>query len=257
MNPQGFRKSGLAIVGRVEDNIREALESGVAPMARVLTRAVRASVRDLRDEWRGQARDNFGRVARRYVPQAARGQNLVKAVRETTYPQNADSLGPAGLVHINSRLAEVFGAATIISAASGRWLAIPTEEAFKRGYVRAPVERGAFGRFQEGSLRRQARPDLARRALGALGVKLRFVQTEPGQAFLGIDADDADDLGLRNARRRVGPKGARRRTRFVPLFVLVKQVTLRQRFDFDRSIEQASDRLTSVVRWVAEGGAAR
>lgn len=248
--PQGYRIRNSLLLGQIGDNLAADLEQQTDELAGRVTDAVHTRGRQLRDRYRAQAKANFSRIPRGWVPRGARGQNLEKAVQDRRYPSSRKTLGPASLVFIPWRLASVFAAATFINPLGPGFLWIPTEEAFKRGYVRAEVNRGGGGKFDQGNLQRMSRPDLARRALGAAGVALRYVRVSPDEALMGIDADDADDLGMRAARKRVGPKGQRRRTRFVPLFVGVKNVMLRQRFDFDGPLDQAERDLGSDLRGI-------
>ncbi len=252
----GYRIRDALLVGSIGGNLAGYLKeiSGEGrDLAIAITKATHARGRELRDALRAQVRTNFSRVPSSWRPKDARGQNLEKAVRHRTYPSSRATLGPASLVFIPWRLAEMWTGATTIRAAGGKWLAIPTKEAFRRGYATAEESRGARGKFEGGSRARASRIDRAIRSFGAGGVKLRFVKTGPDTAIIGIDAEDAAELGIKGARKRVGAKGVRRRTRLVPLFLLVRQVTLRQRLTIEPLAETAMQNLYSDIEVATRG----
>ncbi len=252
----GYRIRDALLVGEIGGNLSAYLKEFAGEgrdLAIAITKATHARGRELRDALRAQVRANFSRTPTSWRMGSARGQNLEKAVRHRTYPSSRATLGPASLVYIPWRLAEMFTGATTISAAGGKWLAIPTQEAVKRGFAAAEENRGARGKFDVGSRSRMSRIDKAIRWFGEDGVRLHFVRTGPNRAIIGIDADDAATLNVKGARKRVGPKGARRRTRLVPLFILVRQVTLRQRLDIDALAEAAMGNLHSDIAAIENG----
>jgi len=218
-------------LARILDEERDALA------VEFRTKVNRAGL-GLRDALRGQVRAVFRptpRVVRRLF-----GQNLEKTIRSRTYPERttARTLGPATLVystfrHLNSHIEGV-----TIRALGGTWLAIPTQEAEARGWVRAEEARDSAGRFARGSRAKRSRIDLALRALGSAGAQIRYAPIAGGRMVLmGIEASVGRDLGYRD-RYRTRAGGTKRR-RFIPLFILVKQVTLRPRFDPSPAAEKA------------------
>ena len=91
---------------------------------------------------------------------------------------------------------------------------------------------------------RQARIDLALRALVSSSAKIRYAPVAGGRMVLmGIEASAGRDLGYRD-RYRTRAGGTKRR-RFIPLFILVRQVTLRPRFDPSSPAEKAQAALLS------------
>ncbi len=174
--------------------------------ARAVTSAFHASAQDLKRRWR------------REVTDAGMGRRLANTIRSQAWPGGSDSMNAALMVW--SKAPHIVGAheqGKVIRAASGLWLAIPLPAAGK----------ARFGR-------RITPHEFEKRT----GLELRMVYRPGGTAMLVTDAH-----GSRVSRRgRVTRRGTKRlksqvQGPSVPVFVLVPQVRLRKRFDFEVHVD--------------------
>lgn len=188
---------------------------------RAVTLAMRGAQQDLKSRWREQ------------VTEAGLGRRLANSIRGESYPKGTDSLDAAALVWTNApKLVGAFETGPVIRSKDGFWLAIPLPAA-------------GLGRFG----RKMTPLEWERRH----GMPLRFVYRRGKPALLV-----ADDARLTKRAREARQKRGRRRkdgvltgAQTVPIFVLVPQVKLRKRLDFQRDVDVVSARLVDRIaaRW--------
>lgn len=182
-------------------------------------KAVSAAMREagtkLKSAWRGQ------------ITQAGLGRRLANSIRSQTYPKAGESLGAAALVW--SKAPEIIRAhdrGPLIRSKNGFWLAIPTAAAGKG-------RKG--GRITPGEWERRR------------GLRLRFVYRRSGPSLL-VAEGRLDTKGRAVASRSKTGRG--RVT--APIFLLVPQVKLPKRLDFDRDAARALDSVPGLIvaNWV-------
>ena len=221
------------ITAAVRGNLRAAMEAEIRDTARAMRRAVERAGREVQGELRAQARSASFRD---------NGRALANSWRLSVYPKPGaapTTLRPAAVVWSNApKLARAFDEGAVINAKGGRYLAFPT------GYNATGGRRNASSR---GGLR--VTPEQMRAAR-----KEAFVirSSTPGVMLWCLRVRGASGIGVRGRARRgrlrlfVGPnaevltgrrKGQRQRAReilsqgFVPMFFLMRRVTLRKRLD--------------------------
>jgi hypothetical protein len=169
-------------------------------------------------------------LLRAQIRSAGLGNRLANTIRHDPKPRKGFSYTPAGLVYASAQeIVSAFAYGAVIRAKRGTWLAIPTPEA----------GRGTNGRVMTPE-------EWERRA----GRKLRFVHNRKrGTAFLV-----ADDLRISKRTGVAKSKGGRRRkdgilsgSQTVPIFLLVRQVSLRKRLDVEGALRQVQAMLPSLI----------
>lgn len=185
----------MRLVATVSADIADALAREKERLASVTTAAVNRAAVGLRDGIRDQMRSSFT------------GDRLPRAVRARTYPEGRRSVGAAGLVWIAVPWINAHIEGAVITADTGRYLAIPLPEAEARGYDRQAEDRSTMGRFAKGSGGGNAMVAAAVRDFG----KLSFIPTAGG----GV-------LVARQGRQQI------------PLFALRRMVRLPARLDIAR-----------------------
>ena len=182
---------------------------------KAVSAAMREAGADLKSAWRGQ------------ITQAGLGRRLANSIRSQTYPKAGESLKAAALVW--SKAPEIVGAhdtGPLIRSKDGFWLAIPTAAAGKslRG-----------GRITPGEWERRT------------GLRLRFIYRRSGPSLL-VAEGRLDTKGRAVASRSKTGRG--RVT--APIFLLVPQVKLPKRLDFDRDAARALDSVPGLIvaNWV-------
>lgn len=169
-------------------------------------------------------------LLRAQIRSAGLGNRLANTIRHEPKPRKGFSYTPAGLVYANAAaIVSAFAYGAVIRAKHGTWLAIPTPQAGKgtNGKKMTPAE-------------------WERRT----GRTLRFVHNRRrGTAFLV-----ADDLRISKVSGLARAKGGRRRkdgilsgAQTIPIFLLVRQVTLRKRLNVDSAVRQVQAMLPSLV----------
>lgn len=156
--------------------------------------------------WRGQ------------ISGAGLGTRLSNTIRVNVYPKGAASLNAAALIYTKApKLIGVFERGVTIKSLSGFWLAIPLPAAGK----------GAGGkRLTPGEWERRR------------GVRLRFVYRRTGASLLVADGrQNSQGLGVKSGSKT----GLKRAT--VPIFALVRQVTLRKRLSLYPAAERIAGSL--------------
>jgi hypothetical protein len=205
-----------------------------ATLARSIQADMQAELRDLeravgtgtRDAGRGLRTE-----LRRQVGSAGLGQRLANSWRDKHYPNQ--KLDAASLVYTKApQIIRAFDEGAVIRSKRGRFLAIPTENAPRKGTDGKRISPSTFPEHRFGPL--------------------RFVARQSGPSLLVVD-------GLRASfRRRTGElRGFRRATDRAPrsgqglttvvMFLLVPQVKLRKRLDVARAAEQWSGQLPALI----------
>jgi hypothetical protein len=205
-----------------------------AAIARSLQADMQAELRDIeravvsgtRDAGRGLRTE-----LRRQVTSAGLGQRLANSWRDRHYPNR--KLDSASLVYTKApQIIRAFDESTVIRSRRGRFLAIPTENAPRKGTDGRRISPSTFPEHRFGPL--------------------RFVPRPSGPSLLVVD-------GLRASfsRKSGGLRGFRRATdrarrsgqglATVVMFLLVSQVKLRNRLDVARAAERWSGQLPSLI----------
>jgi hypothetical protein len=218
------------LTAAVRGDLRAAMEAEVRDAARAMRRGVERAGREVQAELRTQARS---------AGFSDRGRAVANAWRLSLYPPPAvapRTLRPAALVWTNApKLVDAFDRGIPIVARGGRYLAFPTP------YNAAGGRRGASAR---GGLRvTPAQMQAARREAFVIRSK-----SNPSVRLWCLRVRAASGIARRSRRLRlfVGPnaeiltgrrRGQQQRARevlaqgFVPMFFLLRQVSLRKRLD--------------------------
>ena len=184
---------------------------------RAVKRAAVSTGRDLKNEWRGQ------------IVSAGLGRRLANSIREETFPRGRDSFGAATFIWSNApKIISAHDRGITIRSSDGFYLAIPTEAA-------GASLRGGRITPKEWERRR--------------GLRLHFVFRRGAPSLLVAE-------GRLNSKGRAvesRSKTGRGRTT-VPIFVLVRQVSLRKRLDLNRATVNAEAALPGriVDQWVSD-----
>ena len=213
---------------------------------RVVLREVQNDASDALREGVGLATGRLQGDLRTQTRAAGLGEGLAKAWQAELYPRRASTktLHPAGLVYSKAVvLHDAFIGGATITARRGRYLVIPTREAEAMGFATTTEGRGgkyiAFNR-----LRRAAR---YRTAIDKLGREnIRDIPLPNGRRLIVYRVPQGRGKGrvFRGPRlTRVGFK----RGQDVPLFILVPQVRLAPRLDFDAAVAHAENVLIRAV----------
>lgn len=209
---------GLALT--VAGDYGARLDKGLAALSDATRRGVGAASTKLQADLRSQ------------VQAAGLGIALANAWRFNLYPAaGTKTLHPAGLVFSKSAvLHDVFVQGATITAAGGRFLAIPTAEAKGLGFATTNTGRKG-GTAPGGQLRHASQVAVAIAKLGDKNIRV---------------------VDLKNGRKLmlyVPPgKGHRKGEGAVPLFILVPQVRLRSRIDLAGARGRAQANLTAELK---------
>lgn len=220
----------------IGDDLVRITREEVAKLRRPVTDALNRRGRALRDDLRQEVRSKLGnstrimaKVLKAETGFKGLGQNVEKVIQQRMYPTSKASLRAATYIYSPWPVLEVHEQGAIINARNGRWLAIPTDEAVKRGFGTNRVVRNARGQFGQGNL---ARASQVEKAIATFGKALRFLHVYGRSvAVLALDPAVAKAKGIRGRKTYTDAKGKRRRGLIV-LFVLVRQVGLRARLQF-------------------------
>jgi Family of unknown function (DUF6441) len=203
--------------------ITRSLEASMQAELRDLERAVATGTRD--------AGRGLKTELRRQVASAGLGQRLANSWRDRHYPNR--KLDAASLVYTKApQIIRAFDEGALIRSKRGRFLAIPTENAPRKGTDGKRVSPSTFPEHRFGPL--------------------RFVPRSSGPSLLVVDGLQASVSrktgGLRGFRRatdRVRQSGAGLTT--VVMFLLVPQVKLPKRLDVTRAAERWSAQLPALI----------
>ncbi|MCT4334294.1 DUF6441 family protein [Paracoccus sp. YLB-12] len=194
----------------IDPDLVAMMQAEIKAGEKAVTGAMREAGAGLKTAWRGQ------------ITGAGLGRRLANSIRNATYPKAGESLNATALVW--SKAPVIIGAhnaGPLIRSRDGFWLAIPTEAAGKslRG-----------GRITPGEWERRT------------GLRLRFVYRRRGPSLLVAE-------GRLNTKGRVvasRSKTGRGRTT-VPIFLLVRQVTLHKRLYLLNDINSSVAKITRII----------
>jgi len=207
-------------------------------LAATITRSIQADMqaelRDLEREAATGTRDagcGLKTKLRRQVTGAGLGQRLARTWRDRHYDNRG--LDAASLVYTKApQIIRAFDEGAVVRAKRGRFLAIPTENAPRRGVGGRRISPSTFPEHRFGPL--------------------RFVPRPSGPSLLVVDGVRAsfsrktgELRGFRRASDRARRTGAGLTT--VVMFVLVPQVKLPKRLNVARAAERWSGRLPGLV----------
>jgi hypothetical protein len=205
-----------------------------ATIARSLQADMQAELRDVeRAVTSGTREAGRGLKAelRRQVGSAGLGQRLANSWRDRHYPNQ--KLDAASLVYTKaSQVIRAFDEGALIRSRRGRFLAIPTENAPRKGTDGKRISPSTFPEHRFGPL--------------------RFVPRQSGPSFLVADGlrasfsrKSGELRGFRRATDRARRSGQGLTT--VVMFLLVPQVKLRKRLDVARAAEHWSRQLPALI----------
>jgi hypothetical protein len=203
--------------------IARSFQAGMQAELRAIENAVASGTKD--------AGRGLKTGLRRQVASAGLGQRLANSWRDKHYPN--EKLDAASLVYSKApAIIRTFDEGALIRARRGRFLAIPTENAPRRGTDRRRITPSNFPEQRFGPL--------------------RLVQRRNGPSLLVVDSVRAsfsrktgDLRGFRKASDRARRAGNALTT--VVMFVLVPQVKLEKRLDVGREAERWSSQLAVLI----------
>jgi Family of unknown function (DUF6441) len=206
----------------------------VATIARSLQADMQAELRDIERAVASGTREagrGLRTELRRQVTSAGLGQRLANSWRDRHYPNQ--QLDAASLVYTKApQIIRAFDEGAVVRSKQGRFLAIPTENAPRRGTNGKRISPSTFPDHRFGPLRFVPRPN---------GPSLLVVD--------GLHASFSRQTGeLRGFRRAT--ESARRGSQglaTVVMFLLVPQVKLRKRLDVTRAAERWSAQLPALI----------
>jgi hypothetical protein len=205
-----------ATIGR---SLQAEMQGELRDIERAVTTGTREAGRGLRTE------------LRRQVGSAGLGQRLANSWRDKHYPNG--KLDAASLVYTKApQIIRAFDEGTVIRSRRGRFLAIPTENAPRKGTDGRRISPSTFPEHRFGPL--------------------RFVPRLNGPSFLVADGlraslsrKSGELRGFRRATDRARRSGQGLTT--VVMFLLVPQVKLRKRLDVARAAERWSAQLPALI----------
>jgi hypothetical protein len=200
-----------------------SLQAEMQAELRDIERAVAAGTRD--------AGRGLRTELRRQVTSAGLGQRLANSWRDKHYPNQR--LDAASLVYTKApQIIRAFDEGAVIRSKRGRFLAIPTENAPRKGTDGRRIKPSTFPEHRFGPL--------------------RFVPRASGPSLLVVDGVRAsfsrqtgELRGFRRATDRARRSGQGLTT--VVMFLLVPQVKLRKRLDVARAAERWSGQLPALI----------
>jgi hypothetical protein len=203
--------------------VARSLQAGMQAELRDIERAVATGTRD--------AGRGLKTELRRQVTSAGLGQRLANSWRDKHYPNQ--KLDAASLVYTKApQIVRAFDQGAVIRSKRGRFLAIPTENAPRKGTDGKRITPRTFPEHRFGPL--------------------RFVPRSSGPSLLAVDGLRASYSrqtrqlrGFRRATDRARRSGQGLTT--VVMFLLVPQVKLRKRLDVARAAERWSGQLPALI----------
>jgi hypothetical protein len=203
--------------------IARSLQADMQGELRDIERAVATGTRD--------AGRGLKTELRRQVASAGLGQRLANSWRERHYPNQ--KLDAASLVYTKApQIIRVFDEGAVIRSKRGRFLAIPTENAPRKGTDGRRIGPSTFPEHRFGPL--------------------RFVPRSSGPSLLvvdGVRASFSRKTGELRGFRRVTDRALRsgQGLTTVVMFLLVPQVKLRKRLNVARAAERWSGQLPALI----------
>ena len=203
-------------------------------IARSLQADMQAQLRDLERAVTGgtkEAGQGLKTELRRQVASAGLGQRLANSWRDRHYPNR--KLDAASLVYTKApQIVRAFDEGVLIRSRRGRFLAIPTENAPRKGTDGKRVSPSTFPEHRFGPLRFVSRPT---------GPSLLVVDGLRGS----VSRKTGQLRGFRRATDRARQSGQGLTT--VVMFVLVPQVKMPKRLDVVRAAERWSAQLPTLI----------
>jgi hypothetical protein len=205
-----------------------------AAIARSLQAGMQAELRDLETAVATGTRDagrGLKTELRRQVTSAGLGQRLANSWRDRHYPNQ--KLDAASLVYTKApQIIRAFDEGAVVRGRRGRFLAIPTENAPRKGADGKRIRPSTFPKHRFGPLRFVPRPS-GPSLLVVDGLRASFSR-QTGQL-----------RGFRRATDRARRSGQGLTT--VVMFLLVPHVKLRKRLDVARAAERWSAQLPALI----------
>lgn len=199
------------------DSLRKVYEEEERAGRVAATRGIAQAAQGIQQDWRRQ------------VESAGLGSRLARTIRNQVYPRGRPSSSAAALVWTRAPvLIDAFDKGAMISARGGLYLAIPTEAAGQHGVGRQRVTPAGWEQ--------------------RTGMRLRLVHRDHLPSLLVADDARLTSRGLAAMnRRRVRRDGTRMGSVTVPIFILVRQVSLRKRLDLARDVDRWANRLPALI----------
>ena len=227
-------------------SMRAAMEEEIIAIAAALRRAVARTGRQVQQELRAQARAGGFKDG---------GRAIANAWRLRTYPAEGTAprtWRPAALVYSNAPdIADAFDKGVPIVAKGKRWLAFPTgwnarrgrRGASSRGGLRVTPEQMMAAKGDAFVIRSKSNPAVR---LWCLRVREARGLSRRGRNRIRLWAGPAEVLtGNRKGRQQAASDLLDRG--FVPMFLLMKRVSVRKRLDIDAVRARAAGLLASNV----------
>jgi Family of unknown function (DUF6441) len=203
--------------------IARSLQSDMQRELRDIERAVATGTRDAGRGLRAELR--------RQVTSAGLGQRLASSWRDRHYPNQR--LDAASLVYTKApQIVRAFDEGAVVRSKRGRFLAIPTENAPRKGTDGKRISPSTFPEHRFGPLRLVPRPS-GPSLLVVDGLRASFSRKS------------GELRGFRRATDRARRSGQGLTT--VVMFLLVPQVKLRKRLDVARAAERWSGQLPALI----------
>jgi hypothetical protein len=209
----------LKLAAATTRSLQVDMQTELRAIERAVTSGTRDAGRGLRTE------------LRRQVTSAGLGQRLAKSWRDKHYPNQ--KLDAASLVYTKApQIIRAFDGGAVVRSKRGRFLAIPTENAPRKGTDGRRISPSTFPEHRFGPL--------------------RFVSRPSGPSLLVVDGLRASFSrqtgklrGFRRATERARQRGQGLTT--VVMFLLVPQVKVRKRLDVARAAERWSAQLPALI----------
>jgi hypothetical protein len=209
----------MKLAATIARSLQADMQSELRAIERAVTSGTRDAGRGLKTELRRQASS------------AGLGQRLANSWRDRHYPNR--KLDAASLVYTKApQIIRAFDEGAVIRSKRGRFLAIPTKNAPRKGTDGKRISPSTFPEHRFG--------------------RLRFVPRPSGPSLLVVDGLRASSSrktgelrGFRRATDRARQSGAGLTT--VVMFLLVPQVKLPKRLDVARAVERWSAQLPALI----------
>ena len=209
----------MKLVATIVRSVEAGIQSELRDIERAVATGTRGAGRGLRTE------------LRRQVGNVGLGQRLANSWRDKHYPNQ--KLDAASLVYTKApQIIRAFDEGAVIRSRRGRFLAIPTENAPRKGTDGKRISPSTFPEHRFGSL--------------------RFVPRQSGSSLLVVDGlrasfsrQTGELRGFRRATDRARARGEGLTT--VVMFLLVPQVKLSKRLDVARAAERWSAQLPALI----------
>jgi hypothetical protein len=212
-------QAAMKLVAALARSLQADMQVELRNIERAVTTGTRDAGRGLKTE------------LRRQVGSAGLGQRLANSWRDRHYPNQR--LDAASLVYTKApQIIRAFDEGAVIRSRRGRFLAIPTENAPRKGTDGKRISPSTFPEHRFGPL--------------------RFVPRQSGPSLLVVDGLRAsfsrktgELRGFRRATDRARARGDGLTT--VVMFLLVRQVKLPKRLEVARAVERWSGQLPALI----------